>query len=428
MVPASITEMEDMIQVMVDVKVRDWVTARDMVMTVEIDESSVRRLMLYHYVGRTQVGRREMAPMIPELDSAIGSGLAILLADELLSQEAEVDCSIDFVDKNRQLVERYGWTDAASVYAAYSEGRDYNRYALRLFLDDCSRREGPDNRYTRHYVEKALARDSDALDVLGCIDKYDEQGEPNPFYAEDCCQNQTPQFLLEMLFAFQCNDEPLIDNLHQFFLHGVGIEPDARMVSILEDCQRRMAEVEEYIDCRDETGLKMLLASPEDDCNHFLDIVESWCGDARLDYLGVLVVSRLYGCRIDNACRKRVVRFVTRYASGVGPMPWVRSPVWLRTATLMRLRLRLPVYSPRRHRRRPLMTTARCSADIFIATTISRPVSRTARRLPVWTARAKTTRCLSLRKRTNSPSVTTAIAVTSGSAVWLAVAAGWARG
>lgn len=218
------------------------------------------------------------------------------------------------MDKNRQLVERYGWTDAASVYAAYSEGRDYNRYALRLFLDDCSRREGPDNRYTRHYVEKALARDSDALDVLGCIDKYDERGEPNPFYAEDYCQNQTPQFLLEMLFAFQCNDEPLIDNLHQFFLHGVGIEPDARMVSILEDCQRRMAEVEEYIDCRDETGLKMLLASPEDDCNHFLDIVESWCGDARLDYLGVLVVSRLYGCRIDNACRKWVVRLVTRYA------------------------------------------------------------------------------------------------------------------
>lgn len=314
MVPASITEMEDMIQVIVDVKVRDWVTARDMVMTVEVDESSVRRLMLYPYVGRTQVDRREMAPMIPELDSAIGSGLAILLADELLSQEAEVDCSIDFVDKNRQLVERYGWTDAASVYAAYSEGRDYNRYALRLFLDDCSRREGPDNRYTRHYVEKALARDSDALDVLGCIDKYDERGEPNPFYAEDYCQNQTPQFLLEMLFAFQCNDEPLIDNLHQFFLHGVGIEHDARMVSILEDCQRRMAEVEEYIDCRDETGLKMLLASPEDDCNHFLDIVESWCGDARLDYLGVLVVSRLYGCRIDNVCRKRVVRLVTRYA------------------------------------------------------------------------------------------------------------------
>lgn len=314
MVPASIMEMEDMIQVIVDVKVRDWVTARDMVMTVEVDESSVRRLMLYPYVGRTQVGRREMAPMINELDSAIGSGLAILLADELLSQEAEVDCSIDFVDKNRQLVERYGWTDAASVYAAYSEGWDYNRYALRLFLDDCSRREGPDNRYTRHYVEKALARDSDALDVLGCIDKYDEQGKPNPFYAEDYCQNQTPQFLLEMLFAFQCNDEPLIDNLHQFFLHGVGIEPDARMVSILEDCQRRMAEVEEYIDCRDETGLKMLLASSEDDCNHFLDIVESWCGDARLDYLGVLVVSRLYGCRIDNACRKRVVRFVTRYA------------------------------------------------------------------------------------------------------------------
>ncbi len=137
---------------------------------------------------------------------------------------------------------------------------------------------------------------------------------PTPFYAEDYCQNQTPQFLLEMLFAFQCNDEPLIDNLHQFFLHGVGIEPDARMVSILEDCQRRMAEVEEYIDSRDETGLKMLLASPEDDCNHFLDIVESWCGDARLDYLGVLVVSRLYGCRIDNACRKRVVRLVTRYA------------------------------------------------------------------------------------------------------------------
>ena len=314
MVPASITEMEDMIQVIVDVKVRDWVTARDMVMTVEVDESSVRRLMLYPYVGRTQVDRREMAPMIPELDSAIGSGLAILLADEPLSQEAEVDSSIDFVDKNRQLVERYGWTDAASVYAAYSEGRDYNRYALRLFLDDCSRREGPDNRYTRHYVEKALARDSDALDVLGCIDKYDERGEPNPFYAEDYCQNQTPQFLLEMLFAFQCNDEPLIDNLHQFFLHGVGIEPDARMVSILEDCQRRMAEVEEYIDCRDETGLKMLLASPEDDCNHFLDIVESWCGDARLDYLGVLVVSRLYGCRIGNACRKRVVRLVTRYA------------------------------------------------------------------------------------------------------------------
>lgn len=314
MVPASITEMEDMIQVIVDVKVRDWVTARDMVMTVEVDESSVRRLMLYPYVGRTQEDRREMAPMIPELDSAIGSGLAILLADELLSQEAEVDCSIDFVDKNRQLVERNGWTDAASVYAAYSEGRDYNRYALRLFLDDCSRREGPDNRYTRHYVEKALARDSDALDVLGCIDKYDERGEPNPFYAEDYCQNQTPQFLLEMLFAFQCNDEPLIDNLHQFFLHGVGIEPDARMVSILEDCQRRMAEVEEYIDCRDETGLKMLLASPEDDCNHFLDIVESWCGDARLDYLGVLVVSRLYGCRIDNVCRKRVVRLVIRYA------------------------------------------------------------------------------------------------------------------
>lgn len=314
MVPASITEMEDMIQVIVDVKVRDWVTARDMVMTVEVDESSVRRLMLYPYVGRTQVDRREMAPMVTELDSAIGRGLAILLADEPLSQEAEVDCSIDFVDKNRQLVERYGWTDAASIYAAYSEGRDYNRYALRLFLDDCSLREGPDNRYTRHYVEKALARDSDALDVLGCIDKYDEQGEPNPFYAEDCCQNQTPQFLLEMLFAFQCNDEPLIDNLHQFFLHGVGIEPDARMVSILEDCQRRMAEVEEYIDCRDETGLKMLLASPEDDCNHFLDIVESWCGDARLDYLGVLVVSRLYGCRIDNACRKRVVRLVTRYA------------------------------------------------------------------------------------------------------------------
>ena len=314
MVPASITEMEDMIQVIVDVKVRDWVTARDMVMTVEVDESSVRRLMLYPYVGRTQVDRREMAPMIPELDNAIGRGLAILLADEPLSQEAEVDSSIDFVDKNRQLVERYRWTDAASVYAAYSEGRDYNRYALRLFLDDCSRREGPDNRYTRHYVEKALARDSDALDVLGCIDKYDERGEPNPFYAEDYCQNQTPQFLLEMLFAFQCNDEPLIDNLHQFFLHGVGIEPDARMVSILEDCQRRMAEVEEYIDCRDETGLKMLLASPEDDCNHFLDIVESWCGDARLDYLGVLVVSRLYGCRIDNVCRKRVVRLVTRYA------------------------------------------------------------------------------------------------------------------
>ena len=314
MVPASITEMEDMIQVIVDVKVRDWVTARDMVMTVEVDESSVRRLMLYPYVGRTQVDRREMAPMIPELDSAIGRGLAILLADEPLSQEAEVDSSIDFVDKNRQLVERYGWTDAASVYAAYSEGRDYNRYALRLFLDDCRRRAGPDSRYTRHYVEKALARDSDALDVLGCIDKYDERGEPNPFYAEDYCQNQTPQFLLEMLFAFQCNDEPLIDNLHQFFLHGVGIEPDARMVSILEDCQRRMAEVEEYIDCRDETGLKMLLASPEDDCNHFLDIVESWCGDARLDYLGVLVVSRLYGCRIANACRKRVVRLVPRYA------------------------------------------------------------------------------------------------------------------
>lgn len=314
MVPESITEMEDMIQVIVDVKVRDWVTARDMVMAVEVDESSVRRLMLYPYVGRTQVDRREMAPMIPELDSAIGRGLAILLADEPLSQEAEVDCSIDFVDKNRQLVERYGWTDAASVYAAYSEGRDYNRYALRIFLDDCSRREGPDNRYTRHYVEKALARDSDALDVLGCIDKYDERGEPNPFYTEDYCQNQTPQFLLEMLFAFQCNDEPLIDNLHQFFLHGVGIEPDARMVSILEDCQRRMAEVEEYIDYRDETGLKMLLASPEDDCNHFLDIVESWCGDARLDYLGVLVVSWLYGCRIDNVCRKRVVRLVTRYA------------------------------------------------------------------------------------------------------------------
>lgn len=94
----------------------------------------------------------------------------------------------------------------------------------------------------------------------------------------------------------------------------------------------------------------------------------------------------------------------------------------------MRWRLRLPVYSPRRHRRRPLMTTARCSADIFIATTISRPVSRTARRLPVWMARAKTTRCLSLRKRTNSPSVTTAIAVTSGSAVWLAVVARRARG
>ena len=322
MVPASITEMEDMIQVIVDVKVRDWVTARDMVMTVEVDESSVRRLMLYPYVGRTQVDRREMAPMIPELDSAIGRGLAILLADEPLSQEAEVDSSIDFVDKNRQLVERYGWTDAASVYAAYSEGRDYNRYALRLFLDDCSRREGPDNRYTRHYVEKALARDSDALDVLGCIDKYDERGEPNPFYAEDYCQNQTPQFLLEMLFAFQCNDEPLIDNLHQFFLHGVGIEPDARMVSILEDCQRRMAEVEEYIDCRDETGLKMLLASPEDDCNHFLDIVESWCGDARLDYLGVLVVSRLYGCRIDNVCRKRVVRLVTRYAKWGWTYAW----------------------------------------------------------------------------------------------------------
>lgn len=303
MVPASITVMEDMIQVIVDVRVRDWVTARDMVMTVEVDESSVRRLMLYPYVGRTQVGRREMAPMIPELDDAIGHGLAILLADEPLSQEAEVDGSIDFVDKNRQLVERYGWADAASIYAAYSEGRGCNRYALRLFLDDCSRREGSDNRYTRHYVEKALARDSDALDVLGCIDKYDERGDPNPFYAEDYCQNQTPQFLLEMLFAFQCNDEPLIDNLHQFFLHGVGIEPDARMVSILEDCQRRMAEVEEYIDCRDETGLKMLLASPEDDCNHFLDIVESWCGDTRLDYLGVLVVSRLYGCRIDNACR-----------------------------------------------------------------------------------------------------------------------------
>lgn len=119
-------------------------------------------------------------------------------------------------------LERCGWTDAASIYAVYSEGRDYNRYALRLFLDDCSRREGPDNRYTRHYVEKALARDSDALDVLGCIDKYDERGEPNPFYAEDYCQDQTSQFLLEMLFAFQCNDEPLIDNLHQFFLHGWG--------------------------------------------------------------------------------------------------------------------------------------------------------------------------------------------------------------
>ena len=198
MVPASITEMEDMIQVIVDVKVRDWVTARDMVMTVEVDESSVRRLMLYPYVGRTQVGRREMAPMIPELDSAIGRGLAILLADELLSQEAEVDCSIDFVDKNRQLVERYGWTDAASVYAAYSEGRDYNRYALRLFLDDCSRREGPDNRYTRHYVEKALARDSDALDVLGCIDKYDERGEPNPFYAEELVQVVYQRFVVAL--------------------------------------------------------------------------------------------------------------------------------------------------------------------------------------------------------------------------------------
>ena len=66
MVSASITEMEDMIQVIVDVKVRDWVTARDMVMTVEVDENSVRRLMLYPYVGRTQVGRREMAPMIME--------------------------------------------------------------------------------------------------------------------------------------------------------------------------------------------------------------------------------------------------------------------------------------------------------------------------------------------------------------------------
>lgn len=176
MVPASITEMEDMIQVIVDVKVRDWVTARDMVMTVEVDESSVRRLMLYPYVGRTQVGRREMAPMIPELDSAIGRGLAILLADELLSQEAEVDCSIDFVDKNRQLVERYGWTDAASVYAAYSEGRDYNRYALRLFLDDCSRREGPDNRYTRHYVEKALARmDGESEDDSMFVPKEEDE-------------------------------------------------------------------------------------------------------------------------------------------------------------------------------------------------------------------------------------------------------------
>ena len=38
-------------------------------------------------------------------------------------------------------LERYRWTDAASIYAAYSEGRDYNRYALRLFFDDCSRRE-----------------------------------------------------------------------------------------------------------------------------------------------------------------------------------------------------------------------------------------------------------------------------------------------
>ena len=95
-----------MIQVIVDVRVRDWVMARDMVMTVEVDESSVRRLMLYPYVGRTQVDRREMAPMITELDSAIGSGLAILLADELLSQEAEVDCSIDFVDKNSQTLAR----------------------------------------------------------------------------------------------------------------------------------------------------------------------------------------------------------------------------------------------------------------------------------------------------------------------------------
>ena len=69
-----------------------------------------------------------MAPMIPELDSAIGRGLAILLADEPLSQEAEVDCSIDFVDKNRQLVERYRWTDAASIYAAYRRALKNYRY------------------------------------------------------------------------------------------------------------------------------------------------------------------------------------------------------------------------------------------------------------------------------------------------------------
>lgn len=73
-------------------------------------------------------------------------------------------------------LERYGWTYAASVYAAYSEGRDYNRYALRLFLDDCSRREGPDNRYSRHYVEKTLARmDGESEDDSMFVPKEEDE-------------------------------------------------------------------------------------------------------------------------------------------------------------------------------------------------------------------------------------------------------------
>lgn len=73
-------------------------------------------------------------------------------------------------------LERYRWTDAASIYAAYSEGRDYNRYALRLFLDDCSRREGPDNRYTRHYVEKTLARmDGESEDDSMFVPKEEDE-------------------------------------------------------------------------------------------------------------------------------------------------------------------------------------------------------------------------------------------------------------
>lgn len=139
----------------------------------------------------------------------------------------------------------------------------------------------------------------------------------------------------------------------------------------------------------------------------------SMCDKGKNKKRVIMQKGTLFCLAMTSREKKWVCQSFIRISSAIdGPMPPASMPPTARAGTTTDMRC---VSSS--------MTVAAGRAQ----TTATR-ATMWKRRLPVWTARAKTTRCLSLRKRTNSPSVTTAIAVTSGSAVWLAVAAGWARG